>query len=272
MRSGAVFKRFKLRTRKLVKSALLVGSILSLFAPEIPHLNLPTPLVPWWRFVMKSSSRQAAAWESQQCRNRASCTTRKIQLAMSDVLFWRACHESERVLVGQGVGLQVLILSRGIRIHTARCSSPTKQGWDSGNIRLDSVLYIPEKDAWLIYYSGTTTGSIQDRIGLAVCAAGADGCSGINPAAIQRVGHQPVLSPEPAARTSSRWLRRPRSGASGTRRTSGGTGGCGYSYRGKDGILGHRPLRGTEERGPGITTTMTGAAWARYSSPPRCVL
>ena len=50
---------------------------------------------------------------------------------------------------------------------------PGKQGWDSGSIRLDAVLYLAEEDAYYIYYSGTT-GSVQDRIGLAICPAGAD--------------------------------------------------------------------------------------------------
>ena len=34
--------------------------------------------------------------------------------------------------------------------------SPGKQGWDSGSIRLDAVLYLREEKAYYIYYSGTT--------------------------------------------------------------------------------------------------------------------
>lgn len=63
---------------------------------------------------------------------------------------------------------------------------------------LDGVLYVPEEDAYYIYYSGTT-GSVQDRIGLAICPAGADGYSGVTAAAITRYGTGPVLAPEPAA-------------------------------------------------------------------------
>jgi hypothetical protein len=73
--------------------------------------------------------------------------------------------------------------------------APSQYGWDSGSIRLDAVLYIPEEDAYYIYYSGTKA-TIQDRIGLAICPAGADGYSEITSASIQRVGSEPVLAPE----------------------------------------------------------------------------
>ena len=53
---------------------------------------------------------------------------------------------------------------------------PVAPGHDARCIRLDAVLYLAEEDAYYIYYSGTT-GSIQDRIGLAICPAGADDLS-----------------------------------------------------------------------------------------------
>ena len=71
-------------------------------------------------------------------------------------------------------------------------------GWDSGTIRLDAVLYIPEEDAYYIYYSGTK-GKIQDRIGLAICPAGPDGYTTISPENMRRYGDAPVLAPEPDA-------------------------------------------------------------------------
>ena len=130
---------------------------------------------------------------------------------------------------------------------------PAEQGWDSGSIRLDTVLYVPEEDAYYIYYSGTT-GDIQDRIGLAICPAGPDGYSGVTDAAIVRYGTAPVLAPEAAApfhedmasqaavmrewdATAQRWDWY-----------------MYYSYRGKDGIL------------PGIrlATSNDGKIWTRH--------
>ena len=128
----------------------------------------------------------------------------------------------------------------------------TKGAWDSGSIRLDTVLNIPEEDAYYIYYSGTTA-SVQDRIGLAICPSGADGYSGITAAAIARYGDAPVLAPESAApyyeemasqaavlrewdATAKRWNWY-----------------MYYSYRGKDGTL------------PGIrlATSHDGKTWTR---------
>jgi hypothetical protein len=131
--------------------------------------------------------------------------------------------------------------------------SPGKQGWDSGNIRLDTVLYLPEEDAYYIYYSGTT-GSIQDRIGLAICPAGADGYSRVTPVTIKRFGTQPVLSPEPAAP----YFEQMASQAAVLREWDGKERRWDwfmyYSYRGKDGIL------------PGLrlATSSDGKTWTRH--------
>ena len=65
------------------------------------------------------------------------------------------------------------------------------------------MLFILEENAYYIYYSGAT-GSVQDRIGLAICPAGVDGYSAITPEAIQRVGAQPILAPEPAVPSAAR--------------------------------------------------------------------
>ncbi len=131
--------------------------------------------------------------------------------------------------------------------------SPGKKGWDSGSIRLDAVLYLPEADAYYIYYSGTT-GSIQDRIGLAICPAGDDGYSSITPAAIQRVGSQPVLAPEPA----EPYLEDMASQAAVWREWNAKDQRWDwflyYSYRGKNGIL------------PGLrlATSRDGKTWTRH--------
>ena len=129
---------------------------------------------------------------------------------------------------------------------------PAGKGWDATTIRLDSVVYVPEEDLYYIYYSGTH-GTVQDKIGLATCPAGADGYSEVTAEAIKRYGDAPVLAPEPAApfheemasqgavmrewnETERRW-----------------TWYMYYSYRGKDGIL------------PGIrlATSPDGKTWTR---------
>jgi hypothetical protein len=131
--------------------------------------------------------------------------------------------------------------------------SPGKQGWDSGSIRLDAVLYVAEEDSYNLYYSGTT-GSVQDHIGLAICPAGADGYSGITSAAIQRVGAQPVLSPEAAAP----YFEQMASQAAVLREWDAEEQRWDwfmyYSYRGKDGTL------------PGLrlATSRDGKTWTRH--------
>ncbi|HZZ42955.1 MAG TPA: hypothetical protein VFE58_08455 [Tepidisphaeraceae bacterium] len=134
--------------------------------------------------------------------------------------------------------------------------APSKTGWDSGTIRLDSVLYIPEDDAYYIYYSGTK-GTIQDRVGLAICPSGADGYSGITPATIRRVGTAPVLAPETAEPFSENMA----SQAAVLREWNAATKRWNwymyYSYRGKNGTL------------PGIrlATSADGKAWTRHFNP-----
>ncbi|MBX7257701.1 MAG: hypothetical protein K1Y02_15175 [Candidatus Hydrogenedentes bacterium] len=130
--------------------------------------------------------------------------------------------------------------------------SPGKAGWDSGSIRLDTVLYIPEEDAYYIYYSGTT-GNVQDRIGLAVCPAGADGYSEVTASSIVRYGDAPVLAPEAAAPYSEEMA----SQAAVMREWNAAEKRWDwymyYSYRGKDGVL------------PGIrlATSRDGKSWTR---------
>lgn len=129
---------------------------------------------------------------------------------------------------------------------------PGKTGWDRTTIRLDAVLYIPEEDAYYIYYSGTT-GNVQDHIGLAICPAGKDGYSDLTQENIQRYGDAPVLAPEPAApyheemASQAAVLREWDAGAKQWRWYMY------YSYRGKDGTL------------PGIrlATSADGKHWTR---------
>lgn len=129
---------------------------------------------------------------------------------------------------------------------------PSEAGWDSGTIRLDAVLYIPEEDAYYIYYSGTK-GTCQDRIGLAICPAGDDGYSAITPENIVRFGEAPVLAPEPSAP----YFEDMASQSAVMREWNADKGSWDwymyYSYRGKDGVL------------PGIrmATSGDGKTWTR---------
>lgn len=129
---------------------------------------------------------------------------------------------------------------------------PSEAGWDSGTIRLDTVLYLPEEDAYYIYYSGTK-GTCQDHIGLAICPAGDDGYSTITPENISRYGDAPVLAPKPDAPYYEEMASQ-----SAVMREWNAKTGCWdwymyYSYRGKDGVL------------PGIrmATSRDGKTWTR---------
>lgn len=130
---------------------------------------------------------------------------------------------------------------------------PGKDGWDSGSIRLDAVLYIPEKDAYYIYYSGTRS-TTQDRIGLAICPAGADGYSGINPSLIQRVGSEPVLAPEAAEPFCENMVSQAAVMREWDATAKRWNWFMYYSYRGKDGTL----LPGIR-----LATSENGKTWKR---------
>ncbi len=129
---------------------------------------------------------------------------------------------------------------------------PAKCGWDSTTIRLDAVLYIAEEDAYYIYYSGST-GTIQDRIGLAICPTGSDGYSDLNPASIVRYGTMPVLAPEPAAPYNENMASQAAVFREWNAATQHWDWYMYYSYRGKDGTL------------PGIrlATSHDGKSWTR---------
>jgi hypothetical protein len=181
-----------------MKSALLgLGAVLLLSPSDslILAANAPNPLRPPRGQII--INRGTAAWESQQVQEPCILPNPKDPARL--VMFYSGVPASNRnvCFIGKAWALKSDPFTWHQDEHNP-VFSPGQQGWDSGSIRLDTVLYLTEEDAYYIYYSGTTA-SVQDRIGLAICPAGVDGYSGITPAAIRRVGAQPVLSPEPAA-------------------------------------------------------------------------
>jgi hypothetical protein len=203
--------------------------------------------------------RKAAAWESQQVQEPCILPNPKDPSRL--VMFYSGVPTSNRNICY--IGKAWALKSDPFTWHQDEANpvfSPSKDGWDSGSIRLDAVLYIPEEDAYYIYYSGTKT-TVQDHIGLAICPAGADGYSDITPAAIQRVGPEPVLAPEAA----EPFFENMASQAAVLREWDAAAQRWNwfmyYSYRGKNGTL------------PGIrlATSTDGKTWKRqfYQNDPR---
>ena len=197
-------------------------------------------------------NRTAAAWESQQVQE--PCILPNPKNPERLVMFYSGVPASNRKLCY--IGKAWALKSDPFTWHQDEGNpvfSPGQEGWDSGSIRLDAVLYVPEEAAYYIYYSGTVA-SIQDRIGLAICPVGADGYSGITAAAIRRAGSQPVLSPEPAAPYFEQMASQAavwREWNAPQRRWDWF---MYYSYRGKDGTL------------PGLrlATSYDGKNWTRH--------
>jgi len=196
--------------------------------------------------------RKAAPWESQQVQEPCILPNPKDPSRL--VMLYSGVPASNRNICY--VGKAWALKSDPFTWHqdeTNPVFAPSKNGWDSGSIRLDAVLYIPEEDSYYVYYSGTQA-TIQDRIGLAICPAGADGYSGITPAAIRRVGTEPVLAPytaEPFLETMVSQAAVLREWDATAKRWNWY---MYYSYRGKNGTL------------PGIrlATSADGRIWQRH--------
>ncbi|PWU19560.1 MAG: hypothetical protein C5B50_06245 [Verrucomicrobia bacterium] len=231
--------------------ALMLPSLL--FCPPVvarSAANAATPPTPPRAAII--INRTSAQWESQQVQE--PCILENPKDPGRLVMFYSGVPATNRnvCFIGKGWALK----SEPFTWHQDEHNpvfGPGEQGWNSGSIRLDAVLYIPEEDAYQIYYSGTT-GSVQDRIGLAICPAGADGYSGITPAAFHRVGIEPVLAPEPVAP----YLENMASQAAVLREWNAKERRWNwfmyYSYRGKDGTL------------PGLrlATSLDGKTWTRH--------
>jgi hypothetical protein len=236
-----------------MKSTLLVlGAVLLLFSPNFQILAAE-PTVP--RTSIRGEviiQRSAASWESQQVQEPCILPNPKDPTRL--VMFYSGVPATNRDVCF--IGKAWAVKSDPFTWHQDEHNpvfGPGKSGWDSGNIRLDTVLYLPEEDAYYIYYSGTA-GSIQDRIGLAICPAGADGYSGIGPKTIERAGTQPVLSPEPGAPYFEQMSSQGAVWREWDAHAQQWDWFMYYSYRGKDGIL------------PGIrlATSRDGKIWTRH--------
>ncbi len=213
-----------------------------------PSASAPAPVVRGQVII----DRNTAPWESQQVQEPCILPNPKDPERL--IMFYSGVPSSNRRLCY--LGKAWALKSDPFTWHQDEANpvfAPGEQGWDSGSIRLDAVLYLPEEDAYYIYYSGTTA-SIQDRIGLAICPAGADGYSGINATSIRRVGTAPVLAPEPAApffETMASQAAVLREWNATSRRWDWF---MYYSYRGKNGTL------------PGLrlATSSDGKTWTRH--------
>lgn len=197
-------------------------------------------------------NRQTAPWESQQVQEPCILINPKDPTRL--VMFYSGVPATDRKLCY--IGKAWALKSDPFTWHQDKANpvfAPAKQGWDSGSIRLDAVLYIAEEDAYYIYYSGTKA-TVQDQIGLAICPAGADGYLGIAPAVIQRVGPTPVLAPEPAEPFAETMASQAAVWREKDATTQQWRWFMYYSYRGKNGTL------------PGIrlATSSDGKTWQRH--------
>src|SRR5512135_3070915 len=100
-------------------------------------------------------SRTSAAWESQQVQE--PCILPNPKEPGRLVMFYSGVPATNRnvCFIGKAWALK----SDPFTWHQDERNpvfSPGQGGWNSGSIRLDCVLYIPEEDAYYIYYSGST--------------------------------------------------------------------------------------------------------------------
>lgn len=234
--------------KDLVRIAVWVA-LVGLLAVPAPVWAEDAPAAVRGEMVM---ARADHPWMSQQIEE--PCILPNPKTPGRLIMFYSAVSSSNRVVAA--VGKAWADASDPFRWHQDDANpifSPGKQGWDSTTIRLDAVLYIPEEDAYYIYYSGSTR-SVQDRIGLAICPAGPNGYSEVTEAAIARYGDAPVLAPEEAAPFHEEMASQAAVMREWNAASSAWDWYMYYSYRGKDGVL------------PGIrlATSRDGKTWTRH--------
>ena len=197
-------------------------------------------------------SRASHPWMSQQIEEPCILPNPKVSDRL--IIFYGAVPGANRNIAA--IGKAWATVEDPLTWHQDEANpifSPGESGWDAGSIRLDAVMYIPEEDAYYLYYSGTT-GTVQDHIGLAICPVGKDGYSEVTADNIRRYGSAPVLAPEAA----EPYCEQMASQAAVMREWNAASNSWDwhmyYSYRGKDGVL------------PGIrlATSRDGKQWTRH--------
>lgn len=236
----------------LLPSALAVAAALYLSTYAQAPSSLTNPATIRGEMILARSSH---AWMSQQIEE--PCILPNPKSPERLIMFYSAISSSDRVVAA--IGKAWADKRDPFRWHQDEANPifrPSASGWDRTTIRLDTVLYVPEEDAYYIYYSGTS-GTVHDRIGLAICPTGADGYSGVTAASITRYGTAPVLAPEPAAPFHEKMASQAAVLREWNAKTHQWDWYMYYSYRGKDGIL------------PGIrlATSHDGKRWTRHFNP-----
>ena len=213
-------------------------------------------------------NRTNSAWESQQVQELCILPNPKDPARL--VMFYSGVPATNRntCFIGRAWALKSDPFTWHQDEHNP-VFSPGKQGWDSGSIRLDAVLYLAEEDAYYIYYSGTTAAILRTASGWPSARPGPMDIPASRPHPSSASARNRCSRPSRPRRISSRWPRKRRRCASGTRKNGGGTGSCitpTVARTASSPASGWR-RRATGKPGGVTTTERTRPAWARFSSP-----
>jgi hypothetical protein len=78
--------------------------------------------------------------------------------------------------------------------------------FEISGIRLDAVIYHKETNEYWIYYTGNSSKTQSDAIGMATVPAGKDGYSAVTAANVKRAAENPILSPGGQGRTDEAYV------------------------------------------------------------------